>query len=45
MERVAPKPQKLNIPRSEKEKLEDVDIEAMYERYSTTSHSCFSMEV
>ena len=32
VERVAPKPQKLNIPRSEKEKLEDDDIEAMYER-------------
>ena len=30
--RVAPKPQKLNIPRADKEKLEDVDIEAMYER-------------
>ena len=32
VERVVPKPQRLNIPRSEKEKLEDDDIEAMYER-------------
>ncbi len=32
-ERVAPKPQRLNIPRSDKERLEDTDIEAMYERY------------